>query len=170
MLFLVTALVSCNQGPTLETYFVDSEQNSGFLTFDVPASVVNVENMTLTEKQEEAYESIDKLNVLVFQLNDENKDAYDLELDNVKAILKHAKYEELMRGSTEDGRFAIKFIGEEDNIDELILFGSADNKGFVVARVLGDDMNLNKIMSLSDVLDKADIEGTQLDALTDFFK
>ena len=171
VLFLVAAFTSCNQGPTLQTYYVDNELKPGFVSGDVPVSILNVENIDLTEDQKEAYESIDKLNILAFQLSSDNMDAYKTELAKVNEILKNEKYEELMRGSTSDGKFQIKFIGEsEASIDELILFGSSNDKGFVLARVLGDDMNAGKLMTLTNVLDKADLDSDQLNNFKNFFK
>lgn len=171
VLFLVAAFTSCNQGPTLQTYYVDNELKPGFVSGDVPVSILNVENIDLTEDQKEAYESIDKLNILAFQLSSDNMDAYKTELTKVNDILKNEKYEELMRGSTSDGKFQIKFIGEsEASIDELILFGSSNDKGFVLARVLGDDMNAGKLMTLTNVLDKADLDSDQLNNFKNFFK
>ncbi|MCA0153400.1 DUF4252 domain-containing protein [Winogradskyella vincentii] len=171
MLLLVTAYTSCNQGPTLQTYYVDNELQPGFSSFDVPTSVVNVEKVEMTDEQREAYNSVDKLNVLTFVLNDTNADDYKVELDKVNTILKNPKYEELMRGSTAEGRFVVKFLGEsETSIDELILFGSASDKGFAIARILGDDMNAGKIIQLGEVLQNANIEDSQLNGLTEFFK
>lgn len=171
MLLLVAAFTSCNQGPTLQTYYVDNELKPGFASFDVPTSFVNVEDVEMTDEQREAYESVDKLNVLTYI--EENTDAaeYKLELDKVKDILKNPKYEELMRGgNSSDGKFVVKFLGEVDNIDELIIFGNANNKGFMIARILGDDMNAGKLMSLQSVLQNAKFEDTNLNGLTDFFK
>jgi hypothetical protein len=125
----------------------------------------------MTDEQREAYESVDKLNVLTYI--EENTDAaeYKLELDKVKEILKNPDYEELMRGgNSKDGKFVVKFLGEIDNIDELIIFGNANNKGFMIARILGDDMNAGKLMSLQSVLQNAKFEDTNLNGLTDFFK
>ena len=163
MLLLVTAFTSCNQGPTLQTYYVDNELKPGFASFDVPTSFVNVEEVEMTDEQREAYESVDKLNVLTYI--EENTDAaeYKLELDKVKEILKNPEYEELMRGgNSKDGKFVVKFLGEVDNIDELIIFGNANNKGFMIARILGDDMNAGKLMSLQSVLQNAKFEDTNL--------
>jgi len=171
MLLLVIAFTSCNQGPTLQTYYVDNELKPGFASFDVPTSFINVEDVEMTDQQREAYESVDKLNVLTYI--EENTDAaeYKLELDKVKEILKNPDYEELMRGgNSTDGKFVVKFLGEVDNIDELIIFGNANNKGFIIARILGDDMNAGKLMSLQSVLKDAKFEDTNLNGLTDFFK
>jgi len=170
MLLLVTAITSCNQGPTLQTYYVNNELQPGFSSFDVPTSVVNVEKVEMTDEQREAYNSVDKLNVLTFVLNDTNANDYKVELDKVNTILKNPKYEELMRGSTTEGRFIVKFLGDsETSIDELILFGSASDKGFAIARILGDDMNVGKIFQLGEVLQNANIEDSQLNGLTEFF-
>ncbi len=171
MLLLVVAYTSCNQGPTLQTYFVDNQVKPGFLSVDAPIGLLNIEEVELTKEQEEAYKSIDKLNILAYRIDDSNKAEYELELANVKTILKNPKYEELMRGGNSvDGRFMVMFIGEVDNVDELILFGNANDKGFVVARVLGDDMNAGKIMSLQSVLKDMDFENANLKGITDFIK
>lgn len=171
VLFLVAAFTSCNQGPTLQTYYVDNELKPGFASFDVPTSFLNIENVDMTDEQKEAYNSVDKLNVLTFMKEDTEAEDYKLELENVKTILKDPKYEELMRGgNSTDGKFVVKFLGDIENIDELIIFGSANNKGFVIARILGDDMNAGKLMSLSSVLENAKFEDTDLKGLTDFFK
>ena len=167
----VTAFVSCNNGPTLQTYYVDNELKPGFTTFDIPTSFIDLDKVELSEQQEKAYNSINKLNVIAFKLDDKNADAYKVELKNVKTILKNPKYEELMRGgNTTDGKFLVKFLGDIENIDELIILGNANDKGFMVARILGDDMNANDLVSLGTVMDKIDFEDTDINGFTDFFK
>lgn len=171
MLLLVVAYTSCNQGPTLQTYYVDNQIKPGFLSVDAPIGLLNIEEVELTKEQEEAYKSIDKLNILAYRIDSNNKAEYELELANIKTILKNPKYEELMRGGNSvDGRFKVMFIGEVDNVDELILFGNSDDKGFIVARVLGDDMNAGKIMSLQSVLKDMDFENANLKGIADFIK
>ena len=168
---IITTLTSCNNGPTLQTYYVDNELKPGFTSFDIPTSFINVEKVELSEQQRKAYESVDKLNILVFKLDASNTQEFEAELAKVRAILSDAKYEELMRGgNSTDGKFLVKFLGEVDRIDELIVLGSANDKGFMVARVLGDDMNARDLISLRTVLEDAKIEDSQLNQLTDFFK
>ena len=171
MLLLVTAFTSCNQGPSLQTYYVDNELKPGFASFDVPTSFIDVDAIEMTDEQREAYESVNKLNVLTYIEENTDDEAYKLELQKVKIILKNPKYEELMRGgSPTDGSFVVKFLGEIENIDELVVFGNANNKGFMIARILGDDMSASKLMSLQSVLQNAKFDDIQIDGLTDFFK
>ena len=171
MLLLVTAFTSCNQETSLQTYYVDNELKPGFASFDVPTSLVNVEDVDMTEEQKEAYDSVDKLNVLTYMKEDTDASEYKLELEKVNTILKNPKYEELIRGgNTTDGKFVVKFLGEIDQIDELIIFGNIENKGFMIARILGDNMNAGKLMTLSSVLEQANFEDSNLKSLTNFFK
>jgi hypothetical protein len=171
IVLLVAAFTSCNQGPTLQTYYVDNELKPGFASFDVPTSFINVEDVDMTNDQREAYDSVDKLNILTYFEEDTNAEDYLLELEKVKTILKNPKYEELMRGgNSTDGKFIVKFLGDLERIDELIIFGNANNKGFMIARILGDNMNASKLMSLSSVLENAKLEDADLNGLTDFFK
>ncbi|WP_353778717.1 DUF4252 domain-containing protein [Winogradskyella sp. 3972H.M.0a.05] len=173
ILTLIVAFTSCNQGPTLQTYYVDNELKPGFTTLDVPASFVDIDQTTLTEEQKEAYNSVDKLNMLAFVLDQNNEEQYKVELAKVKTILKDPKYQELMRGgNSTDGKFQIKYIGGEndDEIDELVIFGSANERGFALIRILGDNMNPSKLMKLSSVIQNADFKTSDANQFLDFFK
>ena len=171
MLVLVVTFTSCDQNPSLQTYFVDNELKPGFTSIDIPTSLLNIEQTSLTEEQKEAYKSIDKLNMLAFVLSDNNKSEYEVELNKVKEILKNPKYQELMRaGNSTDGKFVIKYLGDEDSIDELIIFGNANEKGFAIIRVLGDDMSAQKVVKLYSAVDASNINESQITQFTEFFK
>jgi hypothetical protein len=171
MLVLVATLTSCNQNQSLQVYFVDHELKPGFTTIDIPTSLLNIEVTNLTDEQKEAYKSIDKLNMLAFVVSEDNKAEYEVELIKVKEILNNPKYQELMRGGNNtDGKFSVKFIGEEDRIDELIIFGNANDRGFAIIRVLGNDMSANKVVKLYSALDTASIDESQITQFVDFFK
>ncbi|WP_422103758.1 DUF4252 domain-containing protein [Winogradskyella sp.] len=166
---LVATFMSCNQGPTLQTYFVDHELKPGYSQIDAPTSLINVDQVEMTDEQREAYKSVDKLNILVYTPTD-SLEGISAEIEKVNKILKDPKYEELIRGNTMDGKFSVNYIGEVDNVDEVILFGSAEDKGFVVARLLGNNMNAGKIYSLRSVLENASFDDSNLNGLTEFFK
>ncbi|MEY8848795.1 DUF4252 domain-containing protein [Psychroserpens sp. XS_ASV72] len=172
LLILVVTFQSCNQGPTLQSYYVDSELAPGFTTLDVPTSMLDIDEETLTEEEADALDSVEKLSLLAYVLDDSTDTAeFEVELAKVQTILKDPKYEELMRGgNSTDGKFVVKFLGEEDSIDEIILMGHSQDKGFALVRVLGDDMTANKIMTLSKVFEKANIDDSELKRFTNFFE
>lgn len=170
VMFLVAAFTSCNQGPSLQKYYVDNQVTPGFISQDLPTSLLNIEEVEMTDEQRKAYESVDKLNILAFQLTEDNKADYEVELEKVNAILKDTRYEELMRGSTDGGKFVVKFLGEsETSIDELIILGSSNEAGFAIIRALGNNMNAAELMKLSDVLENVNVEDGQFDLLKNFF-
>ena len=169
--FLAAAVFSCNQGETLQTYYVDKQEAPNFFSVDVPASLVKLEESDLTNEQKEAYNSINKLNMLAYSIGDDPTE-YETELNRVRAILKDEKYEDLARGgNNKDGKFVIKMIGgDDDSIDELIVFGNATDRGFAIIRVLGNNMHPEKIMTLGNVLNKIDSEENAVKDMMQFFQ
>lgn len=171
LVVLVVTLFSCDQKPSLQTYFVDNQEKPNFLSIDVPISMLKIDEAQLNEEQKEAYNSVQKLNMLAFKNDKVNDTDFNSELTKVKLLLDDEKYEELMRGgNSTDGKFVVKYLGEDDDIDEFILFGSANDMGFAVVRILGDDMDPNKLMQLSSVIETGNIDNDQIKQFTEFFK
>ena len=63
-LLTFSMLVSCNNGPSLQTYFVDNQESPDFITADLPTSVVTLDEETMSDEQKEAYKSLKRLNFL----------------------------------------------------------------------------------------------------------
>ncbi len=171
-LSLVAVMFSCNQGESLQSYYVNNQEELNFISVDVPVSFVEFEDDALTNEQQEAYESIDKLNMLGYNLKEGNEEEYKTELTKVQTILNNEKYEELMRGgNAKDGKFIVKMIaGAGESIDELIVFGSSTERGFAIVRVLGDDMEPAKIIKLGDALGKMNTDENAIKDFMGFFQ
>lgn len=171
MVVLLATLQSCNQAESLQQYYVDHQEQPNFLSLDVPLSMLNLDLEQLSQDQQDAYKSIQKLNMLAFKANPENAAEFDLEMAKVKTILNNSKYEELMRGGNpEDGSFVIKVLGKGEAIQEFVLFGTMDDKGFAIVRVLGKKMDPNKLMTLAPALSKANLETSSLSQFKAFFE
>lgn len=171
LLMLAILATSCNKGPSLQTYYVDNQEKPGFLSLDIPSSFLNVDTSELSKDQLEAYQSIKKLNMLAYKIDAENLNPYKAELAQVKSILEDDKYEELIRGgNNQDGKFVVKYTGDIENIDEFILFGNADDKGFAIVRVLGNKMSADKIMNLSQVFENANVDDDAVKQFMNFFE
>lgn len=168
VLLLVGLLaLSCSNKPTLQKYFVENSESSDFIAVDLASSIINTDKIILSDTEKEALNSFDKLNILAFQRDSLSDDKFNTEQEKVKTILKDEQYEQLMRfGSSKNGG-AVYLVGETDKIDEFVLFASGKNQGFVVARILGDNMNPNSVINLMEVLRKADLDLEQLKPLQD---
>lgn len=142
--FLSLILVSCNSEPSLQRYFVDHQEMPNFISQDIPVSMVKVDKTNFTEAQHEAFNSVRRLNFLGFNINETNTAIYTDELEKVKTILKQGKYQDLMEFSDKGRKILVKYIGDDDEADEVVVFGSANDMGFAVVRILGDDMSPEK--------------------------
>ena len=139
------------------------------MSVDIPMSFLNPDEIELSDDQKEAVDSIDKLNMLAYSLKEGSEEEFNAELTTVKTLLKAELYNDLMRGgNSTDGRLYIKYIGEDTEIDELIIFGFSSDNGFAIIRVLGDDMELSKIMKLESVIDQFDTENANVEDFMGF--
>lgn len=163
-------LVSCNNGPTLQRYFVDNQESGNFTAIDLPISIVNLDESKLTEPQKEAYNSVKRLNFLGYKLDENNVESFNAELAKVKTILKDKKYNDLMEFNDRKAKVVVKYLGDDDNADEFVVFASSKDIGFGIVRVLGDHMSPEKMMTLADAMKNSDIDGSQLSGIMDFFK
>ncbi|PQV47349.1 uncharacterized protein DUF4252 [Jejuia pallidilutea] len=168
--FLSLILVSCNSEPSLQRYFVDHQEMPNFISQDIPVSMVKLDKTNFTEAQHEAFNSVRRLNFLGFNINETNTAIYTVELEKVKTILKQGKYQDLMEFSDKGRKILVKYIGDDDEADEVVVFGSANDMGFAVVRILGDDMSPEKMVALAQALNNANLDESQMQDMLNFFK
>lgn len=154
-LYLLTLLIgittlSCEQGPSLQQYFVEKMDDPSFLIVNLPIQIDSLFQDDITEKERNIIAGVGKLNLLFYKQNKNQPEKYTAELGEVKAIMSAKKYQHLMDFKAFDnaqGNFL--FEGETDQINEGIIFLNAKNLGFGVLRILGDEINPAALLSLS---------------------
>ena len=169
-LFTAVILVSCGDGVSLQRYFVDHQESSNFISQDIPISMIKLDRSNFTEEQNEAYNSVKRLNFLAYKTGETDTEMYNAELVKVKAILNDSKYTDLMEFSDKGRKVVVKYIGTDDKADEVVVFGSAKELGFGVIRVLGNDMSPDKMATLLTALQTANIDESQIQDIMNFFK
>jgi hypothetical protein len=158
-------LSSCNNELTLQKYFVENTENKNFIALDLSPSILNIDATKLTADQNAALNSFDKMNILAFNLNDKNKAEFEAERIKLNAILKGEKYQQLMKfGSGKDGA-SVSFVGDNEHIEEFVLYANKKENGFAVIRILGKDMNPTGIMTMISLLQKSNVNLEQLKPL-----
>ena len=170
VLFFCLFLFSCNSEPTLQKYFVANTENKNFMAFDISSDILNVDKANLTSNQKDALNSFKKINILAFKLNDSNQSQFDSECKKLNVILKDVKYQQLMKFDSGNQGASVSFVGDDDHIDEFVLFANQKDKGFAVVRVLGKDMNPTSIMTMMSVLQNSKIDLEQLKPLQEMLK
>jgi hypothetical protein len=75
-----------------------------------------------------------------------------------------------MKMNTSYGRATITFLGDDDSIDEVVIYGDSDEKGFMLVRILGDNMNPAHMVQFLQALEKSDYKGEGLGKIGEFIK
>lgn len=163
ILAIVLIVAACQNDKSIQKYYVDNQEDADFMALDVPTSMfANLESMDAEKR--ETMESIKKINVLALRA-DQHPEKFKKEKAKLDEIFTDEKYQLLMRYGGGNRKAALYFTGEDDAIDELIVYGYDDSKGLGVARVLGEDMNPAEIMEMMKSLKKEDIDAGGLEGL-----
>lgn len=170
LVLLSLGLVSCENETSLQEFYVENQNDKQYLAFDIPASLLTGENSRLTPEQRATLETIRKVNILGFPKKADNEAAFEQEQEKLSNILKSDKYNLLMKYGGGNRKAELYYMGEEDAIDELIVFGSDEEKGFGIARVTGDDMNPEAIIRLFKSMEKGELDIQGLQNLNTMFK
>lgn len=146
---LALLTIACETNPSLQKYIVDSKENNEFISIDLPSSIIQLKDTDVSEEVKNTLKTIQKVNFLALQINETNQELYTAEKEKVKEILKNPKFKQLVRMNTGSGNISVNYLGDEDAIDEVVIFGSDNKRGFALVRVIGENMNPAEIFSLA---------------------
>lgn len=166
---LIIVFSSCDNNTTLQEYYVENQNNRQFLALDIPASLLTGNNR-LSAEQKATLETIRKVNLIALPMNEENEEVFEEEKAKLTAILGNDKYQPLIKYGGGTRKAELYFLGEDDAIDEFIVFGYDEEKGFGVARVLGEDMKPEALIKLLKSFEEGDLNIEGLQSLTNGFQ
>ena len=166
---IVFIAVACENQASLQKYYVDSKENNEFISVDIPSSILQLKSTEVSDDVKNILATINKINFLALQLNDSNQELYKSEKAKVGVILKNPKYKQLMRMNMGKGNVSVNYLGEEDAIDEVVIFGADNEKGFALIRITGENMNPTDIMRISQEI-KLDGDSGQLNQIQGLLK
>ncbi|MBF4985747.1 DUF4252 domain-containing protein [Nonlabens mediterrranea] len=157
---LILFLTSCSSDPSLQQYFVDSQEKQGFITTTIPKSILGLDVSQMSASSQEAYNSINKVNVLYYPIDKQNTAAFEKENAQLSAILKNDDFKTLMTHKSDGINMRFLYEGDGKSIDEMIIYGSSPEMGLGVARVLGDDMKIGAIMKMMEEMKNVKLDQT----------
>ena len=152
ILSVLAIFVSCNQQKTIQTYIVENQDKPGFMSVDLPMSLIQLNTDKAPVDVKKTYESIKKVNVLGLPYLNNDK-VYEIEKKTISTILNNSPlYKKLMKMDMNGMRVAIYYNGVATNINEVIVFGYSKKTGVGLARVIGENMNPSKIIKMTEYL------------------
>lgn len=166
----IITLMSCSNNQSLQRYLVDKQSDDRFLKIDLATSLLQSDESNFTEDEKDILSTVKKVNVVAYPIKSGNMAEYETEKAIVEEIIGQEKYKTLSTIKSNDMRITLKYLGEEDAIDEVIIFVSSDEKGFGVFRLLCDDMRPDQILKLMNSIKKGDLDISKLSGIGDIFK
>lgn len=158
VLAVVTLVTSCQPAMTLQRYFLESQENTDFTLIEIPASLLGGSLEDLTPEHMATFTSLRKVSVLMYR-NAEKKEFIVSQQSLINSFLKSDGFEALVSARTKgEAQASILIRGEVDQIDEAVFFGFAEGEGFVLARILGEQMNPAAFLQLADSLKESDFQ------------
>ena len=167
LLVFAVVVTSCNK-PSLQKYLVDSQDKKGFITLDLPSSLLQLKSDDISEDVKETLKSIKKINLVGLPIKGHEAE-YAKEKAELIKVLSNSDYKSLMSMKHNGMKVKIYYTGSKDAIDEVIAFGYGDKVGVGVARLLGDNMNPAMVMKMLENV-KFDTEGVNLKGLSAAFE
>src|SRR5690606_7562713 len=151
LLFWTACLVltsACSNEASLQRYFVDKLDDKDFVSLDfAPGSLIENANL-LSEESQKTLKTVKKINFLALQKEKTTLEKWNTEKATIATILKQEKYKNLVKYGSKNQGFALYFTGQEEAIEEVVVYGSSDKNGLGLVRVLGNQMNPSAILQL----------------------
>src|SRR5690554_3398061 len=154
-------LISCSE-KSLQKYLVEKQDDPKFVKVDIPTSLLEGENSNFDPEEKEILKTIEKINLVAYPIKNNDSTDYNLERQELESILDQERYKDLTRIKTSDWNATLKYTGDEDAIDEVIVYANASNRGFAVFRLIGKDMRPDQMYSLMKSMESGDLDLSRL--------
>lgn len=167
---LAIFFLSCQNEKSLQKYLVEKQDDDKFVKMDIAASLLQASTSNFTPEEKEIFSTIKKVNVVAYPIKEGDTAEYLAEKLELKNVLDQDQYKELTRMNSNNWSATLKYTGEEDAINEVIVFASDNKRGFAVFRLLGDKMRPDQMIKLMKSLENGDIDASKLSGFGPIFK
>lgn len=161
--------VSCSD-KSLQKYLVEKQDDAKFVKVDLATSLLEGKNSNFGPEEKDILKTIKKINVVAYPIKNGDTTDYIAEKKELESILSQDRYKDLTRIKSNDWNAALKYTGEEDAIDEVIVYANDNTRGFAVFRLLGKNMRPDQMLKLMNSVERGDLDLSRLGGLIDIFK
>lgn len=162
-------LTSCNH-KSLQKYLVEKQDDDKFMKVDIAASLLQNNTNNFSEEEKGILKTIKKVNVVAYPIHDGDTLDYEAQRSEIEKIRSDDKYKDLTRIKSNNWSATLKYTGDEDAINEVIVYARDDSKGFAVLRLLVDKMRPEQMMKLMKSVERGDLDVSKLSGLGEIFK
>lgn len=169
LIMAAATFVSCSD-KSLQKYLVEKQDDSKFVKIDLATSLLQGKNSNFSEEEKEILKTIKKVNVVAYPITNGDTADYKVEKMELESILEQPQYKDLTRIKSNDWNAQLKYTGEEDAINEVIVYASDNERGFAVFRLLGENMRPDQMLKLMNSAERGDFDLSAFSGLGDLFE
>lgn len=169
LLVLLTALTGC-QEKSLQKYLVEKQDDPHFLKADIAPGMFDGFTNSLENEEREVLNRVKKVNLVAYKIDETNRGDYQKEKEEVQKILKQDKYIDLTRIKSNSWSAQFLYVGKETAIDEVIVFASDDEKGFAIARLVGDKIQPEHLLKIIQATESGDFNVSAIEEAVKIFQ
>ncbi|HLW32149.1 MAG TPA: DUF4252 domain-containing protein [Aequorivita sp.] len=162
-------LSSCSE-KSLQKYLVEKQDDEKFVKMDLATSLLQGKNSDFSQEEKDILNTIKKINIVAYPIKDGDTADFEKEKKELTDILAQDRYKELTRFKSNTWDATLKYTGEEDALDEVIVFASDSRKGFAVFRLLGENMRPDQMLQLMKAAERGDMDILKLGGFSEIFK
>ena len=170
LFILALVCTGCKKEDSIQTYFVEHQERPDYSVVDISSSLLDLDKMDLNTEEKEALDSFDKIHVLIYKSSDSTQAEYEKELKAINKIFRNEAYPELFVLNDKSMNFKIHSVGESEEVDEFIVLVNSNQMGFAAIRVLGDDMDANKMATLYAKIQSSNVNNDKLKGIMNFLQ
>lgn len=147
---LFFTITSCKKDANIEQFMVNRQENQNIISFDLTPNMLQFKEGMNTTENLELLKTVKKANIMLSKIDTVHKNTYTQDIQVLKQIISHKKYQELMRYGKGANTVKILTVGESDSLNEVLIVGNDETKGWGIARITGNNMNPEQLLSLLD--------------------
>ncbi|MEN8138642.1 MAG: DUF4252 domain-containing protein [Bacteroidota bacterium] len=152
LVIIAATLFSCSKEMSLQKYFVTKSAEEGFMSVNVPSSMLQLKEGQDNEENMEALKSFRRLNVLIYKKDENTTVNQEKEVATIERILSAGDFKELMSMNYKGHSGVLSYTGDDNQIKEVIGFGEGE-EGFILLRLTGDKMTVKQLAKLASAID-----------------
>ncbi|MBS3738951.1 DUF4252 domain-containing protein [Mesohalobacter halotolerans] len=151
-------LISC-QTNSLQTYMVDHKDDENFISLDFSLKTF-VDNFDdFSEEQKNLFKDVRKVNILAFKKDNSNDKDYSEKRNLLTQILSEEFSKQQLMSVNDKGRQMKMFADNmDDKVKEIVIYANDNDKGFLLLRLLGDDLNPSNFYEMMKMSDEMNFE------------
>ncbi|MGO1751554.1 MULTISPECIES: DUF4252 domain-containing protein [Psychroflexus] len=154
-IIILALLVSCQNQQSVQEYLVEKQNDPAFKTMSLTPDILLASYDGLSEEQIKTVKKIKSVNFAYLSHDDQK---FTSESETLENIIKLESYESLMRMNDGSQKMNLLYLGEPEDIDELLFYGKSENFGMILSRVNSKELEPNDMVKIVKILEKLELD------------